>query len=55
MMTGSFGTTAISALTAQNTHGVTAIHSAPIDHFKSQMTAVLSGEALFPVSGTQSK
>eukprot|EP00659_Diplonema_papillatum_P020389 gene20389-31376_t len=37
--TGSFGMTAISALTAQNTRGVTGIHSVPTDFVEEQLRA----------------
>jgi len=39
---GVYGTTAITALTAQNTRGVTGIHKAPADFVKSQIDAVMS-------------
>jgi len=39
---GSYGATAITALTAQNTLGVTGIHPAPADFVAAQMDAVLS-------------
>lgn len=39
---GGFATTAISALTAQNTLGVTAIHEVPVDFIAEQMRVVLS-------------
>lgn len=38
---GCYGTTAITAITAQNTCGVTAIHAVPIDVLKAQIEAVL--------------
>lgn len=37
---GVFGTSAITALTAQNTLGVTAVHAAPTDHVEAQIRAV---------------
>lgn len=43
MATGSFGTTALTAITSQNTLGVQAIHSIPKEHIESQMQSVLSG------------
>ena len=39
---GCYGTTAITAITAQNTCGVTAIHAVPVDVLKAQIEAVLS-------------
>jgi len=39
---GSYGTSAITALTAQNTLGVTGIHPAPADFVAAQLDAVLS-------------
>ncbi len=39
---GCFGTTAITAITAQNTCGVTAIHAVPVEVLKAQIEAVLS-------------
>lgn len=39
---GGFATTALTALTAQNTRGVTAIHPVPLDFLREQMRAVLS-------------
>jgi len=39
---GCFGTTAITALTAQNTQGVTAIHAAPPEFLAQQIHAVLT-------------
>ena len=39
---GVYGATAITALTAQNTLGVTAIHDVPVDMIKAQMEAVFS-------------
>jgi len=39
---GVYGTTAITALTAQNTKGVSAINEAPADFVKSQIDAVMS-------------
>ena len=39
---GCFGMSAITALTAQNTHSVTAIHPAPPEFLKAQLDAVLS-------------
>jgi hydroxymethylpyrimidine/phosphomethylpyrimidine kinase len=39
---GCFGMSAITALTAQNTLGVTAIHAAPADFLKQQIDAVMS-------------
>lgn len=44
MMTGTFATTAISAITSQNTQGVMAVLDTPVEHLKSQMDAVLSGK-----------
>ncbi len=41
-MLGGFATTAITALTAQNTLGVTAVHPVPTDMVLAQMDAVLS-------------
>lgn len=38
---GCYGMTAITAITAQNTCGVTAIHAVPIDVLKAQIAAVL--------------
>jgi hydroxymethylpyrimidine/phosphomethylpyrimidine kinase len=38
---GCYGTSAITALTAQNTIGVHDIHAVPIDHLKKQIEAVL--------------
>jgi len=37
---GCFGTTAIVALTAQNTQGVTAVHELPVDFVRAQLAAV---------------
>lgn len=39
---GCFGMTAITAITAQNTVGVTAIHGVPVDVLQEQMRAVIS-------------
>ncbi len=39
---GCYGMTVITALTAQNTKGVTAIHAVPVDFVRAQMDAVLS-------------
>ena len=39
---GGFAATAVTALTAQNTHGVTGIHEVPPDFVRAQMEAVLS-------------
>ena len=39
---GVFGTSAISALTAQNTKGVRGVHTVPTQHLSDQMEAVLS-------------
>ncbi len=39
---GGYATTAITALTAQNTQGVTAVHAAPADFVVAQIDAVLS-------------
>lgn len=39
---GCFGTTAITAITVQNTAGVSAIHSIPVDIVKGQMEAVIA-------------
>ncbi len=39
---GSFGMSAITALTAQNTLGVSGIHAAPVDFIQAQIEAVLS-------------
>lgn len=39
---GCFATTAITAITAQNTHSVTNIHPIPVDTLKNQIIAVLS-------------
>jgi hydroxymethylpyrimidine/phosphomethylpyrimidine kinase len=41
-MLGGFATTAITALTVQNTLGVTGVHAAPIDIIQGQARAVLS-------------
>jgi hypothetical protein len=38
---GVFGTTAITALTAQNTRGVSGIHEVPAEFIRQQLTAVL--------------
>jgi hydroxymethylpyrimidine kinase/phosphomethylpyrimidine kinase/thiamine-phosphate diphosphorylase len=38
---GVFATTAVTALTAQNTHGVSQIHSAPAEFIRTQIKAVL--------------
>lgn len=38
---GGFAATAVTALTAQNTHGVTGIHEVPPDFVRAQMEAVL--------------
>lgn len=39
---GVFGTSAVSALTAQNTKGVRGVHTVPTQHLTDQMEAVLS-------------
>jgi len=39
---GSYASSAITALTAQNTHGVSAIHAPPADFLRQQIQAVLS-------------
>jgi len=39
---GVFGTSAVSALTAQNTKGVRGVHTVPTQHLSDQMEAVLS-------------
>src|ERR1700740_2514258 len=39
---GVYGATVITALTAQNTKGVTAIHDVPADFIRAQMDAVFS-------------
>ncbi|MFT6071879.1 MAG: hydroxymethylpyrimidine kinase/phosphomethylpyrimidine kinase [Alphaproteobacteria bacterium] len=41
-MLGGFGTSAITALTAQNTCGVNDIHPVPLDFIAAQLTAILS-------------
>eukprot|EP00798_Chlamydomonas_sp_ICE-L_P006909 gene6909-30887_t len=38
---GVFGTCAVAALTAQNTHGVQGVHGSPVDFFEQQIDAVL--------------
>jgi len=43
---GVYGTTAITALTAQNTRGVTAIHESPADFVAAQIDAVMSDLAV---------
>ncbi|HET6631592.1 MAG TPA: bifunctional hydroxymethylpyrimidine kinase/phosphomethylpyrimidine kinase [Rhodanobacteraceae bacterium] len=37
---GAHGTTAITAVTSQNTRGVTAVHMVPLEHIRSQIAAV---------------
>ena len=39
---GVFGTSAVTAITAQNTRGVTAIHPVPLDVVRAQIDAVVS-------------
>ena len=39
---GVFGMSAVTALTAQNTHGVQGVHTPPIDFLSSQLDSVLS-------------
>src|SRR4051812_25038773 len=39
---GAFGTSVITAITAQNTRGVTAIHPVPIEMVEAQLDAVLA-------------
>ncbi|GAA4922504.1 bifunctional hydroxymethylpyrimidine kinase/phosphomethylpyrimidine kinase [Actinoplanes utahensis] len=39
---GAFGTSVITAITAQNTLGVTAVHSVPVENVAAQLDAVLS-------------
>lgn len=41
MAAGAYATTAITALTAQNTRGVAAVHVAPVEFIRAQMAAVL--------------
>lgn len=42
---GGFAMTALTALTAQNTHGVSAVHPVPPDFLRRQIDAVLGGES----------
>jgi hydroxymethylpyrimidine/phosphomethylpyrimidine kinase len=42
MACGGFGTTAITALTAQNTHGVQGVHAVPMAFLEQQIDSVLS-------------
>jgi hydroxymethylpyrimidine/phosphomethylpyrimidine kinase len=47
---GVFGTTVVSALTAQNLEGVTAVHASPASFVAAQLEAVLAG---FPVAAAK--
>lgn len=40
--TGSYACSVITAITSQNTHGVSAIHPVPLEHIESQLDAVFS-------------
>lgn len=47
---GTHGLTAITAVTSQNTRGVTAVHTLPLAHVRSQIDAVFAD---FPVAGVK--
>jgi len=47
---GTHGLTAITAVTSQNTRGVTAVHTLPLAHVRSQIDAVFAD---FPIAGVK--
>ncbi len=47
---GGFGTTVLTAVTAQNLEGVRDVHGMPVDHVRAQLAAVMGG---FPVAAAK--